>query len=110
MKKVVVPLTTQRPVNMLLTWFVRFAIPALGLAGLDLMIPGPVEAENTTPRLLDYGGPLVERLAVEGITGRQAIPIIGFTGGTCGSVGIPARWARYRWVLSRGMGLLGAVR
>ena len=80
-----------------------------GLAGLDLMVPCPVEAENTTPCLLDDGGPLVEWLAVEGVTSRQAILIISFTIGTHGCVGPCTRWARYRQVLSRGVGLLGAV-
>ena len=110
MEKVIVPLTTWRPVNQLLARCVRLAILALGLTGLGLMIPGPVEAENTTPCLLDYGGPLIEWLAAEGITDRQASLIIGFTIRIHGCVVILARWAWYRWVLSRAMGLLGAVR
>ena len=60
MEKVVVPFTTWRPVNQLLTWFERPAMPGLGLAGPDLMTPRPVEAENTAPCLLDDGGPLVD--------------------------------------------------
>ena len=109
MEKVVVLLATWSPINQLLAWFKRFAKLALGLAGLDLVIPCPVEAENASPCLLDYGSPLVKQFAAEVTTGRQSILIEGFTISTCGSVGILARWTWWRWVLARGMGLLGAV-
>lgn len=52
-------LTTWQPVRQLLAGIKGFALPALGLAGADLMTPRPVEAENTAPCLLDNLGPLV---------------------------------------------------
>ena len=58
-EKVVMPLTTRRPINQSLAWIERFALPGLGLAGPDLMIPCPVEAENTASGLLDNCGPLI---------------------------------------------------
>ena len=91
------PLTTQRHVNQLLAGIERPALPAFGLAGPDLMIPRPVEAENTARGLLDDHGPLIDQLAGEGLTTRQAILIIRVTVGTRDSVGTPARWAWRRW-------------
>ena len=60
MEKVVVPFTTRRPINQSIAWIECFALPALGLAGPDLLTPHPVKAENTAPCLLDDGGPLVD--------------------------------------------------
>ena len=57
MEKMIVPLATQRLVNLLLAGF-KLAILALGLAVLGLMIPCPIKTECTTTCLLDYGGPL----------------------------------------------------
>ena len=110
MEKATVPLTTRRLVDFLLAWSKRPTILALGLAGFGLMIPGPVEAEDTTACLLDYGGSLIEWPSTEEVTDRQASFIIGLTAGIRGCVVILACWARYQWVLSRAMGLLGAVR
>ena len=110
MEKVVVPLATRRPANQPVTWFECPAIPALGLAGPDLMIPCPVEAENTAPCRLDDGGSLLDWLADEDVTSRQASLIIGFTVITYGGVGACARWTRIRRVLTRAVSLRGAVR
>ena len=110
MEKVVVPLTTRRPVSQLLAWIKHPALPALGLAGPNLMIPRPVETENTAPGLLDDGGPLIDRLASEGLTIRQASLVIRIATGTRDSVGTCARWARLWWVLRHGVSCVGAVR
>ena len=83
MKKMIVTLATQRPANLLLAGF-ELAILALGLAGLGLMVPCPVETECTTLCLLDYGGLLFERLFAEDLTERQTILIICFTIGIRG--------------------------
>ena len=94
MEKVVVPLTTGRPIDQLLAWIERFALPALGLAGPGLMTPRPVKTENTAPRGGNNHGPFIGRLAGEDLTTGQASLIICFIVGTHGGVGPCARWAR----------------
>ena len=81
------PLTTRRPINQLLAWIKCFALPALGLAGPGLMTPCPVKAENTAPHGGDDHGPLLDRLAGEGLAIGQASLIIRFVVGTHGGVG-----------------------
>ena len=73
------------------------------------MIPCRAEAENTAPCRLDDGGPLLDWLADEGVTSRQASLIIGFTIVTRGGVGTCARWTRIRRVLTHAVSLCGAV-
>ena len=73
------------------------------------MIPRPVEAENTAPGLLDDGGPLIDRLASEGLTIRQASLVIRFVVAARGGVSPPTCWARPQRVLSRVGSLRSAV-
>ena len=48
MEKAIVLLSTRRPVDLLLAWSKHPTTLGLGLAGFGLMIPGPVEAYDTT--------------------------------------------------------------
>ena len=57
MEKMIVPLATVGPVNLLLAWC-KLPKLAFGLAVLGLVVTCPIETESTTPCLLDYGGPL----------------------------------------------------
>ena len=61
MKKVIVPITTWRPIlHQLLAWLERFALLVLGLTGPGLMTPGPVKAESTAIRGCDDPCPVLD--------------------------------------------------
>ena len=109
MEKSIVAFSTRRCTDHLLACLVCFAKLALGLTILGLMVPGPIETQGTTIRLLDYVGPLFERLSREDPTDRQSIFVEDFTIGICTCMLIPAGWASLRWVLLCAMGLLGAL-
>ena len=74
------------------------------------MIPCRVEAEKTAPCCLDDGGPLLDWLADEEVTSRQASLIVGLTVVTYSGVGACTRWTGIRRVLTRAVSLRGAVR
>ena len=105
------PITTWRPIHLLLTWLEHFALPVLGLTGPGLMTPCPVKAENTAIRGCDDHGPLVDWLVGEDLTTGQARVIIRFTIGTRGDVGPLACWAHFfdSSTLSRDASRLDAV-
>ena len=59
MEKSIVAFSTRRCTDHLLAWC-ELPKPALGLAVLGLVVPGPIKAEGTTTHLLDYVGPFFE--------------------------------------------------
>ena len=61
MKKVIMPITTRRPIlHQLLAWLERFALFVLGLTGPGLMTPGPVKADNTAIPGCDDPNPVLD--------------------------------------------------